>query len=42
MQHKQLGASSPDTDLSFVYFYLVAGIAIAVSVFLFVPRVTIG
>ncbi len=42
MHHKQLGAQSPETDLSFVYFYLVAGITIAVAVFLFVPRVIIG
>jgi len=39
MQNKQ---TEVQADMSFVYFYLVAGIAIAVAVFLFVPKVSIG
>jgi len=38
MQNKQ---TEVQADMSFVYFYLVAGIAIAVAV-LFVPKVSIG
>jgi len=42
MQHKTSGLNAPQSDFSLVYFYLISGIAIAVAVFLFVPRVSIG
>lgn len=42
MQSKNWGASSPKTEYSLVYYYLLAGIALVVAVFLFLPRVSIG
>ncbi|MFA6427195.1 MAG: hypothetical protein WCW16_01960 [Candidatus Magasanikbacteria bacterium] len=42
MQHKQGDFGVQQADFSWVYLYLVAGIAIAVAVFLFVPKVSIG
>lgn len=42
MQHKQFGAQTQESQFSLVYLYLTAGIAIAVAVFLFVPKIFIG
>ena len=42
MQDKTSEAHASQSDFSLVYFYLTAGIAIAIAVFLFVPRVSIG
>lgn len=44
MTHKRHGAAeAPQTSaFSFVYYYLLAGIALAVSAFIFLPRVAVG
>ena len=42
MQDKQMASGAKQSEYSLVYFYLVAGIALVVAVFLFVPRVSIG
>jgi len=41
MQNKNLGMS-PEANFSSVYFFLTAGIALSVMVFLFVPRISMG
>ncbi len=43
MQYKKhTGDTGVSSDFSFVYMYLVAGIMLLVSVFLFLPRVAVG
>jgi len=38
MQSKNWGVSSPKTEYSLVYYYLIAGIGLMVTVFLFLSR----
>lgn len=42
MQDKTSEVHTSQSDFSLVYFYLTAGIAIAVAVFLFIPRISVG
>lgn len=43
MQNKNTGAETrSNSAISLVYYYLLAGIALLVSVFLFLPRVAAG
>lgn len=44
MTHKRHGAAeAPQTSaFSFVYYYLLAGIALVAAVFIFLPRIAVG
>jgi len=42
MENKQWVSDAQKSEFSLVYMYLVAGIALAVAVFLFIPRISVG
>ncbi|MFA7245030.1 MAG: hypothetical protein WC070_02500 [Candidatus Magasanikbacteria bacterium] len=42
MKYNNLGGNSPQANFSLVYFYLTAGIALSIMVFLFVPKISMG
>lgn len=42
MQHKKWALDASKSNYSLVYYYLIAGIALVVAVFLFLPRISVG
>lgn len=42
MQSKHMASDATKSEMSFVYYYLTAGIMLMIAVFLFVPRVSSG
>ncbi len=41
MQHKYMATDAVKSEFSLVYYYLATGVAIALAVFIFVPRLAI-
>ncbi len=41
MQQKYMATDAAKSEFSLVYYYLATGIAIALAVFIFVPRLTL-